>query len=891
MRLLLGRACSVIVGLPKKKREEGCRKGIRQSGQRGLFLFFTLVILFLQAHPGAQLPPVQEDQGVTGLGLALRKLPTTGAVLMITAHPDDERNALLAHFSRGKGYRTGLMTLTRGDGGQNEIGSELFEALGVLRTEELLAVHRFDGVEQFFSRAFEFGYSFSVEETLEKWGKDEILSDIVRVIRTFRPHVILTLNPEGEGGGQHHQASARLAQQAFHVAADASQFPQQLEEGLRPWQPLRLFQLAGRRTEASEGDSVIRVSLGQYDPLLGETYHQFGARARSRHRSQGMNVLPQPGPAQVTLQLVEDRPDAGASVQEVFAGLPIELQSLTRYDADLESSLILLEGYTGWAREAYLRSDYEAAARAVMTGLEATRKLKKRTGSAEARFFLEQKEKDFFNAAAQSHFLYLDAVMPDSEDGLVVPEEEFPVEVRFYNHSRTATEILSVELEAPPDWQVRQIRAAPESYRFQVRVAPHPRYSQPFWYRSDPSVDRFEIEAGFESTQAVAPPPVTARVRYLSFGIEAEMETPVQFRWFDAAAGKERGMEVKVVPPVSVQLAPQLGIVSLDQIRPYTFEATVQSHLKEATRVSLRLQVPARWKVEPASADLQFQFENEKRSVAFRVVPPPGTKPGRYSVKAVAQSRGQVYDSGYQVISYPHIQPRHLYRESSSSLAAFPVRIPSDLKAGYIMGVGDDVGLYTEQLGASVHYLTAAGLAHADLSRYDVIITGVRAYLNRSDLRAYNQRLLDYVQNGGHLVVQYNKYEFLQAQYAPYPLTIDSPHDRVTVEDSPVKILAPQHPVFNWPNRIEAEDWNSWVQERGLYFLGSWDERYQPLLQLQDPWPYNHEPKQGSLVVARFGKGTYVYTGLAFFRQLPAGVPGAFRLWANLISLGRYSEE
>jgi hypothetical protein len=295
--------------------------------------------------------------------------------------------------------------------------------------------------------------------------------------------------------------------------------------------------------------------------------------------------------------------------------------------------------------------------------------------------------------------------------------------------------------------------------------------------------------------------------------------------------------------------------------------------------------------VAPRFVPLTFAFENESHSHQVLVQPPQALKRGRYFLEGKAKAAQVTFSSGYRVIAYPHIQSRHSHLPATAAIEVVDVQIPPDLKVGYVMGVGDEVGKATEQLGAHVTYLSKEDLSTGRLSQYDTIITGVRAYLNRDDLRSNNQRLLEYVRRGGHLVVQYNKYEFLESQFSPYPVNIHRPHDRVTVEESPVKVLVPGHPLLNLPNRINESDWSGWVQERGLYFLGDWDERYTPLLELRDPWPYNPAPKRGALVVARYGKGTYIYTGLAFFRQLPAGVEGAFQLWANLISYRRYAGE
>ena len=852
---------------------------------------------FLNIAP-AQWPPIEEDQGVTGLGLALRKLATIGAVLYVTAHPDDENNALLAKLNRGQGIRTGLLTLTRGEGGQNQIGTELFESLGILRTEELLAAHRLDGAEQFFTRAYEFGYSFSVEETLEKWGKEEILSDIVRVIREFRPHVMITLLPGGAGGGQHHQASARLAAEAFRLAANAKEFPRQIDqEGLSPWQPLRLYQTGlpgySLRHGPPPGDRGVTIDLDQYDPLLGESYTEFGARAHHSHRSQGMNFLPQPGRRPAFFGLAYSEITSEPAGEDFFAGIDVSLQSLTQYAPDLAPLLAELQGHIDQAHSAYRRSRYEVAAAAVMAGLQLLQKMRGVTEEPEALFFLRCKERDFLAAAAKAHFVSFDALLKDSSDGTLVPGQEFAVQAHFL--SRSAAAVRDIRVMGPPGWKIRREEHDGSSALFRVTASPQADYSRPYWYRSSPRIDRFSVRPGFPSGKPFSPPALKARVTYETSGVEAWAETPVRYRWFDTDAGKERRIEMKVVPRLCVSLQPSLAIIRQskrvgghDSTPPTKqFRVTVQNNLPGPASLRVSLEGPAAWRVEPPSRSLNLRYENEQATVSFRVQVPTPLAPGVYAFKAIAQMNGQTYEQGYQTITYHHVKARHLYRPASAILRAFDVRVPSGLRVGYVMGVGDEVGVATEELGAQVIYLQKEDLSSGDLRRFDAIVIGVRAYLNRPDLIANNHRLLRYVQQGGHLVVQYSKYEFNQAQYAPFPARINRPHDRVTVEESPVRTLLPDHPLLHWPNRIGEKDWQGWVQERGLYFLGEWDDRYQTLLELRDPWPYNNQPKRGALVIASYGRGTYLYTGLGFFRQLPQGVPGAYRLWTNILSLGR----
>ncbi|GAB4231095.1 MAG: PIG-L family deacetylase [Acidobacteriota bacterium] len=852
----------------------------------GGWLAFGLVCGLALAGLLAATPGVPEDEGVTGFGLALRKLPKTASVLYITAHPDDEDNALLVRLSRGEGYRVGLLTLTRGEGGQNEIGSELGEDLGVLRTQELEAVHRFDGVEQFFSRARDFGYSFSVEETFQKWGRQEILGDIVRVIRLFRPSVVITLQAGGAGGGQHHQASAQLAVEACRLAGDPAQFPEQLNEGLRPWRPYRVFQMPGPGMGGGGPAGDVALALGEYDPLLGETWLEFGARARGRHLSQGMAVLPEPDPLALRLALVSSRIDATHLRTSLFDQMRVGLDALTEYDPSLESAVTLLDGYVAWAQESFRRSDWETALRGVLTGLEYVRRVRSSTSHPEALFLLDRKEEDFLNAVEKGSFLYADALIENSRDAFITPGETFRVRVRCLGRTGVPLSLEAVELVTPPGWTVEQENVGGDTWRFQVHVPEDTAPSGPFWTAETDGRNR--VDEGFAGIEAERPPAVRARIRYRVADVPATVERPVEFRWFDRRLGRERRRRVEVAPRVSASVQPRVIVFRPGGLAPREVEVRVVNWSGDSSEVGLRWEGEGIVRTEPREARLQLGPEGGSRVVRFRLFPDAKRRPGQ-NVFARVVLDGASSGPAMEVrdIDYPHIEGRLAVHPAQVTLVPVDVVVPRGLQVGYVMGVGDEVGEATRQLGANVTFLEERDLAEGDLSRFDAIVLGVRALLVRRDLADNFDRLLEYVRSGGHLVVQYHKYEILDGTFAPYPFTIHRPHDRVTVEDSPVEVLVPGHPLFQRPNRIQAADWEGWVQERGLYFWGSWDERYVPLLELQDPWPYNAGPKRGALLVAEYGSGTYVYTGLAFFRQLPAGVPGAYRLWANLISLGR----
>jgi LmbE family N-acetylglucosaminyl deacetylase len=869
-----------------------------------------------------QLEPIPEESGSVGLALQLRKLSSGTSFLHTAAHPDDEDNGLLVLLSRGRGHRTSLLTATRGDGGQNEIGPELFEAIGILRTEELMAAHRIDGVEQYFTRAYEFGYSFSVEETLQKWGKEEILADFVRILRTVRPDVVVSLSPSGEGGGQHHQASAILTREAFRAAADPARFPEQIADGLRPWQALKLYSRRGVGTGRGRDDekkedlaSLVRVDTGAYDPLLGRTYYQMGSEARSNHKCQGMRQLQAaPGPHESAFGLEDSvlpkRPTKPTKEVEndLFDGVSSGLDRLKEFS----SAPFVAEAIDALAREIdAANAAYDARAPwktlpPLRRGLSLVRELRARIVRgeipADATFELEHrlgpKEADFEKAIALAHGIDL---LATADRGEVTRGSSFRVEAQVTNPGPEPVEILEIRVSTPPGWTVTEhdedeapFPDLPESLsrngnleaRFDIVVAANADYDRPYWTRESSSVDRFTLLEPRYFGLPWRPPSVTSTLTFRSGGVEAQLSETVQHRYAGRWVGGEKQKQISVLPKVSVSIAPEVVVFPIgadERTRPVSVTARYEG--VEPARGALRLEAPPGFAVEPTEAELSFERENQAVTVRFRLTPDAALGRGSYRVQAVASLGAEEFREQVSTIEYHHIQTRYLFQAAEAKVEALDVQV-ARTRVGFVDGVGDEVPVAIRQLGAELEFLEENDLAEGDLSRYDVILTGVRAYLNRQDLRAYNRRLLDYVADGGTLVVQYNKMEFNDAQWGPYAKKVSN--NRVTVEEAPIQILVPDHPIFTAPNRITASDWGGWVQERGLYFLAEeGDPRYQDLLAAEDPWEYNKGVKKGMLVEARYGKGRWIYVGLGLFRQLPAGVPSAYKLLANLLSLGR----
>jgi LmbE family N-acetylglucosaminyl deacetylase len=868
-----------------------------------------------------QLAPVVYDQGAIGLGLALRRLGVTARVLYVTAHPDDENNAVLVHLSRGLGVRTGLLTLTRGDGGQNEIGPELFEALGVLRTEELMAVHRYDAAEQYFSRAYEFGYSFSVEETFEKWGKEATLGDVVKVVRAFRPDVMLTLPLEGAGGGQHHQAAGRIAVEAFRAAADPARFPEHAREGLRPWQPRKIYRGGvGGGAEGGEGAPPVAVATGALDPLLGMSPQEVGSIARASHRSQGTSQLRAgPGAGVGVFTLVDSEPAVKGPEADILDGLDASLGGLTRFAradepaaAGLAEELAALQARAKAAHEAFDARAPEEAVEPLAAYLvrlrEVRGRLQREGGRADLLERLADEEKDVLEAVALAQGIAFEVL---SGDDAVVPGQSFTVTATVANQGGRPLDLTALALPAPAGWKATAVEPlAARSLepgqraqaRFEVTAGAAARYSQPYW-RRPPGEDRFELEVPAHDTLPWSPPELVASLQYRIAGAEAALARPAMWR-YEGPAGGEKQKVTQVVPALSVQVTPALAAVALPSRGPREFRVNVANNMKGAVAARVRLEAPSGWTVAPGEVALAFRFEGEVLAGRFQATPPAGLAAGTVEMKAVATGAGGVYREGVQVIAYPHVQERHMIRPAVARVLVLDARVSPGVAVGYVMGAGDEVAEAVRQLGAPITLLGPDDLAYGDLSRFTTIVTGIRAYQTRPDLKANHHRLMRYVEQGGHVVVQYNKFEFnvlvetprsggmiytrpatTDSPFAPYPAAVST--NRISDENAPVKVLLPGHVVFNRPNRIGPGDWTGWVQERGLYFLEARDPRYQELLAMTDPFPKNPGEKKGALVEAKVGRGTWTYVGLGLFRQIPAGTPGAWRLLANLVSRPR----
>ena len=925
-----------------------------------MLLVVASLVAAVGLAPRAQMRvvPLDEEQGHVALGLVLRHLANAGVFMMATAHPDDENNGLLVQLNRGLGYRTALATATRGNGGQNEIGPEIFEALGVLRTEELHALHRFDGAEQYFTRAVDFGYSFSLEETYEKWGREETIADYVRLIRMVRPDVMTGMSPGGAGGGQHHQASAILSREAFTLAGDPTKFPEQIRGGLRPWQPKKYYFNQGVTGFPPQGDQsqaarILRLNLSTYDALLGKTYAEIGTEARSMHKCQGMaQLLALPGPFAATYQLVESTLPGQMQKDEasLFDGIDTSIQGLSRF-AGASAPQALVDGLAGvasavrGAQRAFDSGPSEGTLAPLLAGLRAVRALRAQlrdmtldeVGRHDIDMRLGQKESEFQQAILLANAVRVEAL---ADDGVVVAGQPVRVSVLVANNGASDVTVKRVALAgfdgdaacaltaatggggrgggrggpgggrggaaAPPLPVISTLkREMVGRCEIAVKVPTDARVSEPYWHRAG-EAGRYTFDADAPFGLPYRPTPFNVRLTFAVAGGATEdvfSTLPVQYRYEGNIFSGEKRTELLVVPRFSVRVSPDVAIIPVRSIgaaspvataprggvRPDPAGREVRVSVVNGTQgpaenlVTLRL--PSGWTVTPSQQTLKFLRQDESQTVRFQVRAAANSVPGEYHVGAVVSAGGATFERGFQTIEYPHIRRQHIYHDADVTLKVLNVKVASNLSVGYIVGVGDEVPAAIEQLGVKVEFITPEDLAWGNLSRFSTIVTGVRAYERRVDLRANNSRLLEYVNAGGTLIVQYNKYEFNEAQYGPYPAEVSG--NRVTDEFAPINVLEPGHPVMTFPNEIGDSTWKGWVQERGLYYLGERDGRYRDLVAAEDPFAFNKGEKRGALVEADYGKGKWVYVGLGLWRQLPAGTDGAYQLLANLISLGK----
>lgn len=881
-------------------------------------LIAAVILAVLRIPAGAEKPTLPQDQGYVALQQELQRLRTTARLMHTTAHPDDEDGGMLTLESRGKGATALLCSLTRGQGGQNKSGDAFSDELGVLRTLELLAADEYYGVEQRFSRVADFGFSKTPEETFEKWGgHDTAVADLVRIIRTFRPDVLVArFSGTSRDGHAHHQASAIVTREAFRAAGDPSRFPEQIREGLIPWQPKKLY-IGNFQQE----EPKLAFDIGTYSPLLGVSYTQFAVQGLAHQTSQGTGGFRLPPGHRFTYYKRVDSALPAETLKDdesdFFDGIDTSLPGLaSRLGSDESKVQFLRPGVERLAKlveeaaqNAKPRDPSDAGA-PLVEGLKLTRDLIKQVQQSqlttaeqlELLTNLQTKESQFERAAnlALGVLLEVSVDPPETPQAgffrleqtfqTAVPGQTFTLTARFYDRGTKNIEPDEISLDMPGGFKSEIVKRDLKplhsndmaSVQFRVTVPEDAQYTKPFWGRKNPykeSVDTISNPA--YATLALPPWPVQAHAVYNAVEGKGSAHAVVMAKYIDPVTGQGQH-ELAVAPALSIEFGSPSEVIKADSSQPFSVNVKVRSQLTAPADATVHVALPQGWSAEPSSQPVHLGHEGDVAEVQFSIHPKLDGEI-HYDVSAIADYAGKQFSQGFDIVSRSDLDTFYYYHPATLDVSAVNVKIPPKLSVGYIMGAGDEIPSTLKQVGLDVETIAPAALALTDLSQFKTVVVGIRAYDVSNEVRTLNVKLLDFVSRGGTLVVQYNQSFslFNAGHFTPYPATMAN--RRVSVEEAPVEILDPQSPVLNYPNKIAGHDFDGWVQERGLYFMSDFDQHFHPLLSTHDP---GEDPLKGGLLVAQYGKGTYIYTGYAFFRQLPAGVPGAIRLFVNLLSAG-----
>ena len=820
----------------------------------------SLFILFLLFSFSAksQMPKVQSAADIK---LELNKLNVLGNVMYLAAHPDDENTRLIGYLSKGMLLNTSYLSVTRGDGGQNLIGEEIQEELGVIRTQELLQARRVDGSEQFFTRGIDFGYSKSADETLKIWGEDEVLSDVVWVIRNFRPDVIITRFPADERAGHgHHTSSAILAAKAFDLAADPKAYPEQLKD-THTWQPKRLLLNTGRwwNKEIDENsDGVVTVDVGEYNALLGQSYNELSALSRSMHKSQGFGNTGTRGEQLEFLEYVK----GDKAQDDLLDGIDISWNRVKGGKAIQEKVTEINDNF-----------NMSNPSEIVPQLLE----LHKLIGSLEDEFWKQKKQKEVKKIIKSCLGLYLEVKTSDyyatggtsvELDFEMINRSDIPVKVENIN-------MLGIENRLHFAGAVLEKNIKVE-HNHRLLLPDEMPVSQPYWLREKGSLGMFKVA----NKKMIGMPenvPFYDTYFFLDIGgVKINYFVPIIYKWNDPVKG-ELYRPFAFIPKVAVNI--EEGIVIFPSDDAKEINVTVKAGKNDVNGV-LKIDLPKGWKSVPEQVQINLDKKYAEQKVMLKIFPPKGKSTA--ILRAHIEMDGKKYSKGIKTIQYDHIPTQTIFAETASKLVKLDIEKKGKL-IGYVKGAGDVVPENLELIGYDVIMLADDEITLDNLKKYDAVIMGIRAYNTNERIGFYQKELLAYAHQGGNLIVQYNTRHRLKIEnLAPYSLKLS--RDRVTQEDAEVTFLAPKHAVLNTPNKITKADFDGWVQERGLYFPGEWGSEFTPILSWYDEGE-EKKPKKGSLLIAKYGKGNYIYTGISFFRELPAGVAGAFRLFANIISL------
>jgi LmbE family N-acetylglucosaminyl deacetylase len=896
----------------------------------------------------AQILP--EDRGVDGLWQTLNKLRTWASLMTIVAHPDDEDGGMLTYESRGAGVRTALMTLTRGEGGQNAMSGESYDALGLLRTNEILRADEFYATNQYWSRVADYGFSKTIEEAFSRWGHDRVLYDVVRAVRLNRPLVLTSTFVGGITDGHgHHQVSGEMAQEAFLAAGDPTVFPDQIQAGLRPWSPLkvysrlpfvsaskqgmfdyatgkwapvRFYNYVDKKWTEGELSSNLEIPEGAFDPLLGRSYIQIARQGWGEQKSQnGGGNPPLAGPNDVRYHRYASRVDTKEEETSFFDGIDVSLVGMAQLahgdKAFLIDGLKRIEQHVNNAMTSFSPARPSKIAPELRDGYLATQKLAEQVDAssfsaddkANLRHELDIKLVQFNTALAEALGLEVKAIVTPKSSGSLplAADETIPAatpganfDVRLHVSSaggwasggevQLAKTWLKSTDEGQP-WQISRLSSpgiddpatTAGDVVFGVIVPRTAMPTRPFFTRPNTEQAFYDVADQRRLNDSFAPYPLEgwAEFKYGAVPIRIGQVVQTVHRVRGPGAVFE---PLLVAPGLSLTLPTSAGAVPLSN-QDLTLAVKVHSNLDGNTDGELHLQLPEGWTADPAKAAFRLKM-GEDTSVSFRVHPASLAEKS-YTLQAVATSGNSEYREGYQTVGYPGLRPYNLYRPATYRLRAIDVKTVPGLNVGYVMGTGDDVPQALEQLGVSTHLLNTQEVVSGDLSKYDALVLGIRAYAARPELTAANSRLLDYVHQGGCLIVQYNSGEY-DHNFGPYPYVLGRNPEKVVDESAPVTLPEPNHPLLTSPNRITPADFDGWVEERGHSFLQEWDSHYTALTETHDP---DQDPQRGGLLFASYGKGVYIYAGLALYRQLPEAVPGAYRILANLVSAGKTAKK
>ena len=830
-----------------------------------LFVSILLVV--------ALLPPLQGFSATNGepdveLWNVLKPLSTTVSFLNTGAHPDDERSDFLAYLSRGLGVKTASLIANRGEGGQNEIGTELGNALGIIRSNEMIEAAKITGVKAYHlseitsDAIYDFGFSKSPEETLEKWGEDVTYERLIRFIRTYKPDIVMPSFRDVDSQHGHHRAISILSLQAFEDAADPAVFPEHFEEGLTPWQIKKVYLPADSSSDPAKTASI---EIGIYDPIYQMTYPQLGEESRFMHKSQGMgNDIPAE-PRQVNIELVNAVDSANNP--DLFTGIPYNFSDWAEVVPQDNLKEQLVEFQRRLDQIVALYPNRGDILPAVQDALKYVERLIAKTKNAELSeemkvdllHKLELKAEQLKEASFVASNLQVETTIDSS---VLTKGEKSTVTMTVTNHGEEDINDIKASLLLPEAWKISKAQAisklksgASKTITFEIQVPEDADYFDPY-----------------------GEPVIKSKIAFKENGYTTESVLELE-------------ETVAVLPELSLTLDPQNVVVNTADVQEnIPVKVKVKYYGASENNATVTLNLPEGWSSDPAEADLSFSERFEEKEVTFNLTPPADIESGDFVIEAFATADGKTFNTTVQEISYDHIKDSYYQYPSVINGVAFELLKPDNLKIGYVESGFDKVADYLLNAGFDVTKLTEEDLATGDLSQYDTIVTGIRAYLSRADLAQHNDRLLEYVENGGHLVVQYHKPDdnWNIEETAPYPITIGSPSIRwrVTDENAAVTVTKPDHQLFNYPNQITENDWANWVQERGLYFPMQWDTSYETFLTMADP---GEAPFESGILLAQYGQGTYLYTNLVFYRQMESQIPGAYRIFTNLISYGSES--